>query len=246
MDQGFLISYQVAAFLGGLVTVVGGAIGSLVVWAVNSRFNQMDRAFAEQTARMDRALAELKDQQVRDKAEVMERMDRDKAEVMDRIDRVKTEVTVLVKESEERSEKRSAERWRAAGARADKQEARDEERWRAAGARADKQEERDEGRHLEIQAALREVNYRVGRLEGAGGASAGPAPRSGRHSPRQADEPSGATDSEMVVVTGVRATESALAAGQAHQAVPGPRQAAPQGDGTEPEPRTEDPPDTAR
>ena len=228
MDQGFFISYQVAAFLGGLVTVVGGAIGSLVVWAVNSRFNQMDRAFAEQTARMERALAELKDQQVRDKAEVMERMDRDKAEVMDRIDRVKTEVTVLVKESEERSEKRSAERWRAAGARADKQEA------------------RDEGRHSEIQAALREVNYRVGRLEGAIGASAGPAPRSGRHSPRQADEPSGATDSEMVVVTGVRATEPTLAAGQAHQAVPGPRQAAPQGDGTEPEPRTEDPPDTAR
>ena len=213
MDQGFVIGYREVALLAGLVTFVVSAVASVVVWAVNGRFSQIDRALAEQTARMDRAIAELKDQQVRDKAELM-----------DRIDSVKAEVTVLVKESEERSEKR----------------------WRAASARADKQEARDEGRHSEIQAALREVNYRVGRLEGAIGASAGPAPRSGRHSPRQADEPSGATDSEMVVVTGVRATESALAAGQAHQAVPGPRQAAPQGDGTEPEPRTEDPPDTAR
>ena len=113
-------------------------------------------------------------------------------------------------------------------------------------------EARDEERHREIQAALREVqavlreiSYRVGRLGGAGGVSAGPAPRTGRHSPRQADEPSGATDSEMVVVTGVP-TEPALAAGQAHQAVPGPGQAAPQGDGTEPEPRTEEPPEPAR
>ena len=220
MDQGFVIGYREVALLAGLVTFVVSAVASVVVWAVNGRFSQIDRA-----------IAELKDQRVRDKAEVM-----------DRIDSVKAELTVLVKESEERS----VERWRAAGARADKQEARDEERWRAAGARADKREARDEERYSEIQAALREVNYRVGRLEGAIGASAGPAPRSGRHSPRQADEPSGATDSEMVVVTGVRATEPTLAAGQAHQAVPGPRQAAPQGDGTEPEPRTEDPPDTAR
>ena len=209
MDQDFVIGYRELALLGAIVTFVA----SVVVWAVNGRFSQIDRAIAEQTARMDRAIAELKDQQVRDKAELM-----------DRIDSVKAEVTVLVKESEKRSEKR----------------------WRAASARADKQEARDEGRHSEIQAALREVNYRVGRLEGASGASAGPAPRSGRHSPRQADEPSGATDSEMVVVTGVRATEPTLAAGQAHQAVPGPRQAAPQGDGTESEPRTEEPPDTAR
>ena len=246
MDQGFVIGYREVALLGGLVTFVVSAVASVVVWAVNGRFNQIERAItelkdqqdraiaevkdqqgrdkAEVLERMDRAIAEVKDQQGRDKAEVLERIDSVKAEVMDRIDRVEAGATVLVKESE----KRSAERWRAAGARADKQEARDEER------------------HREIQTAMREVSYRVGRLEGAGGASAGPAPRSGRHSPRQADEPSGATDSATVVVAGVRAAEPALAAGQAHQAVPGPRQATPQGDGTEPEPRTEEHPDTAR
>ena len=224
MDQGFVIGYREVALLGGLVTFVVSAVASVVVWAVNGRFNQIERAITELKDQQDRAIAEVKDQQGRDKAEVLERIDSVKAEVMDRIDRVEAGATVLVKESEERS----AERWRAAGARADKQEARDEER------------------HREIQTAMREVSYRVGRLEGAGGASAGPAPRSGRHSPRQADEPSGATDSEMLVGMGVRAAEPALAAGQAHQAVPGPRPAAPQGDETEPEPRTEDPPDTAR
>ena len=157
MDQGFFISYQVAAYLSGFVTVVA----SLVVWSVKGRLKQVDRAMAEQNAR-------------------------------------------------------------------------DEERHREIQAAL-----------REVQAVLREISYRVGRLEGAGGVSAGPAPRTGRHSPRQADEPSGATDSEMVVVTGVR-TEPALAAGQAHQAVPGPGQAAPQGDGTEPEPRTEEPPEPAR
>ena len=157
MDQGFVISFQVAAYLSGFLTVVA----SVVVWAVNGRLNQLNRAIEEQTAR--------------------------------------------IKESELR----------------------------------------DEGRHREVQAVLRDISYRVGRLEGASGVSAGPVSRTGRHSPRQADEQSGATDSEMVVVTGVRA-EPALAAGQAHQAVPGPGQAAPQGDATEPEPSTEEPPDTAR
>ena len=168
MDQGFFISYQVAAYLSGFVTVVA----SLVVWSVKGRLNHTDRAIAEVKDQLGRAIGEL---------------------------------TALIKESEAR----------------------------------------DEGRNREIQAVLREISYRVGRLEGAGGVSAGPAPRTGRHSPRQADEPSGATDSEMVVVTGVP-TEPAFAAGQAHQAVPGPGQAAPQGDGTEPEPRTEEPPEPAR
>ena len=249
MDQVFVIGYREVALLGGLVTFVVSVVASVVVWAVNGRFNQIELAITELKDRIDRV-----------KAEVMDRIDRVEAGVMDRIDRVEAGATVQVKESEERSaerwraadaradkrEARDEERWRAADARADKREARDEERWRAADARADKREARDEERHREIQSAFREVSYRVGRLEGAGGASAGPAPRSGRHSPRQADEPSGAPDSEMVVVAGVRAAEPALAAGQAHQAVPGPRQATPQGDGTEPEPRTEEPPDTAR
>ena len=157
MDQGFFISFQVAAYLSGFVT----AVASVVVWAVNGRLNQVERAIAEQNARGE----------------------------------------------ERHRENQAALR--------------------------------------EIQAALRDLSYRVGRLEGAASVSAGPAPQTGRHSPRQADEPSGATDSEMVVVTGVRA-EPALAAGQAHQAVPGPRQAAPEGDETEPDPGTGEPPDTAR
>ena len=134
---------------------------------------------------------------------------------------------------------------------------RGEERGRAASAHSEKRDALHEGRHREIQAALREISYRVGRLEGAGGAPGGPAPRSGRHSPRQADEPQAALGSEpdpalvakrddgsMVLVAGGRA-EPTRAAGQAYQAVPGPEQPGQQGDETEREPGAEEPLDTA-
>ena len=135
---------------------------------------------------------------------------------------------------------------------------RGEERGRAASAHSEKRDALHEGRYREIQAALREISYRVGRLEGAGGAPGGPAPRSGRHSPRQADEPQAALGSEpdpalvaerddgsMVLVAGGRA-EPTRAAGQAYQAVPGPEQPGQEGDETEREPGAEEPLDTAR
>ena len=135
---------------------------------------------------------------------------------------------------------------------------RGEERGRAASAHSEKRDALHEGRYREIQAALREISYRVGRLEGAGGAPGGPVPRSGRHSPRQADEPQAALGSEpdpalvaerddgsMVLVAGGRA-EPTRAAGQAYQAVPGPEQPGQEGDETEREPGAEEPLDTAR
>lgn len=44
-------------------------------------------------------------------------------------------------------------------------------------------EERSAERHRETQAALRELSYRVGTLEGSGGVRDDAAPRSGRHPP---------------------------------------------------------------
>ena len=275
MEQSIVISFQVAAFLGAIV----GLIASVVVWAVNGRMNRFERALAEQAERTDRAVADLKDQMDRDKADLKDQMVRDKADLKDQMDRAvadlkdqmirdKAEVMERIKQTDERvkqSDERSEERWRTADTRFDKQDSRSEERWRAADTRSEKQDSRSEERYREIHvalreihAALRDISYRVGRLEGAGGAPAGPAPRAGRHSPRQADEPAAALGSEpdpalvalgddgsMVPVAGVRA-EPGLAAGQAHQAVPGREQAGQQADKTELEPRAEEPPDTAR
>ena len=246
MDQSFVIGYLEVTFLGGIVALFSG----VVVWAVNGRLNRVDQSMteikdqmvrdkAEQAERTDRAVADLKDEMVRDKAEVME--------WIKQIDERVRQIDERVRQSDERSEERVKQ-----------SDERSDEHWRAAGAQSEKQDALHEGRHREIQGALREVNYRVGRLEGAGGVSDGPAPRSGRHSPQQADEPPAASGSEpdpalvaerddapIALVAGVR-TEPALAAGRAHQAVPGPEQAGQQTDETEREPPSEDPPDTAR
>ena len=245
MEQSIVISFQVAGFLGGIV----GLIASVVIWAVNGRMNRFERALAEQAERTDRAIADLKDQMVRNKADLKDQMDRAVADLKDQMVRAvadfkapmvrdKAEVMERVKQTDERSE----------------------ERWRAADTRSEKQDSRSEERYREIHAALRDISYRVGRLEGAGGAPAGPVPRAGRHSPRQADELAAAAaqgsepdpalvalvdEGSMVPVAGVRA-EPGLAAGQAHQAVPGREQAGQQADETEHEPRAKEPPDTAR
>ena len=259
MEQSIVISFQVAGFLGGIV----GLIASVVIWAVNGRMNRFERALAEQAERTDRAIADLKDQMVRNKADLKDQMDRAVADLKDQMVRAvadfkapmvrdKAEVMERVKQTDERvkqSDERSEERWRAADTRSEKQDSRSEERYREI--------------HValrEIHAALRDISYRVGRLEGAGGAPAGPVPRAGRHSPRQADELAAAAaqgsepgpalvalvdEGSMVPVAGVRA-EPGLAAGQAHQAVPGREQARQQADETEHEPCAEEPPDTAR
>lgn len=57
-------------------------------------------------------------------------------------------------------------------------------------------DERSKDGHRDIQAALRDLSYRVGRLEGAGGVPADAAPRSGRHSQRRGDNPSPGIDGE--------------------------------------------------
>ena len=111
-----------------------------------------------------------------------------------------------------------------------------------------------EERHQEVQTALRDLNYQVGRLEGRSGVAYDAPDRSGRRSPRRRDAPLAATDGEpdtaqvsepydksMVPLAGVRA-EPAHAAGLARQAVPGQEQ-----DGeSAPEPSTAKSPDTPR
>ena len=176
-------------------------------------------------------------------AEQAERTDRAIADLKDQLVRAVADLKDQIKQCDDRI-KQCDERG--------------EERGRAASAHSEKRDALHEGRYREIQAALREISYRVGRLEGAGGAPGGPAPRSGRHSPRQADEPQAALGSEpdpalvaerddgsMVLVAGGRA-ERTRAAGQAYQAVPGPEQPGQEGDETEREPGAEEPLDTAR
>ena len=120
----------------------------------------------------------------------------------------------------------------------------------------DKLDGRQEERHRETQTALRDLNYSVGRLEGAGGVQGGSGDRSGRPSLRRNSDPSptpgGAPEPEqvaqrhdrpMVPLAGVLA-EPATATGLARQAVPGEEQTGQQGDETAPEPHTEESPDT--
>ncbi len=105
-------------------------------------------------------------------------------------------------------------------------------------------DKKGEERHRENQAVLRDLSYRLGRLEGRSGVHDDAPNRSRRHSPRRRGDPSTASDSEpdpaevakfydesKVPLAGVRA-ESAHAASLAHQAVPDQEQ----GGETAPEP----------
>ena len=139
----------------------------------------------------------------RDEAEVLARIDHTKAEQMDRIERVNVEVL-------DRIDDFKAE----------------------VLAQLKHSDKKGEERHRENQAALRDLSYQVGRLEGRIGVHDDAPDRSRRHSARQRGDPSTATDGEpdpaevaklhdesKVPLAGVRA-ESAHAASLAHQAVP--------------------------
>ena len=89
------------------------------------------------------------------------RLDRYMAEQNERMDRAKAEVIALVKQSDERNEKRF-----------EQQEAKDKER-----------DARNERHFREIRAELRDLNTRVGRLEGRMGVQGGSAGQSGQNSP---------------------------------------------------------------
>ena len=182
----------------------------------------------------------------RDKAEVLERMDRDKADVLGRMDRNKADVLELFKQSDERAKERSG----ATDTRLDRGKA------ELLGL-FQQSDERNGGHHRETQAAIRELSYRVGRLEGAGSVSDSGETRPGRHSPRRRDNPSSAPDSEsdraqvveryagsMVPLAG-GGSEPARAAGLARQAVPGQEQDSQQDGGTGPESSAEESPETA-
>ena len=125
-------------------------------------------------------------------------------------------------------------------------------------------DERNEERHRDTQtalrdihAALRDLSYRAGRLEGAGSVPEDVAPRSGRHSQRRGDNPSPGIDGEpgpaqvaeryagsMGPLVGGR-SEAARAAGLARQAVPDQEQTGQRDTETEPEPSAEESPDPA-
>lgn len=122
----------------------------------------------------------------------------------------------------------------------------------------DRLDGRHDERHRETQTALLDLNYSVGRLEGAGGIQGGSGDRSGRPSLRRNSDPpptsGGAREPEriaerhdrsMVPLAGVLA-EPATATGLARQAVPGQEQADQQGGETGPEPHGEESPDTAK
>ncbi len=155
----------------------------------------------------------------------LNRMDRDKADQRDRMDRDKAD-------QRDRMDRDKAE----------------------VLAQLKQSDETGEERHRESQAALRDLSYQVGRLEGRSSVDYDAPERLGRHSPGRRDARLAATDGEpdtaqvsepydksKAPLAGVRA-ESAHAAGLAHQAVPDQEQ-----DGeTAPEPSAGRSPDAAR
>ena len=118
--------------IAGLAVALFGGVAKLF-------WNRMERHMAEQNARMDRYTTEQNE----------------------RMDRAKAEVIALVKQSDERNEKRF-----------EQQEAKDKER-----------DARNERHFREIRAELRDLNTRVGRLEGRMGVQGGSAGQSGQNSP---------------------------------------------------------------
>ncbi len=162
------------------------------------------------------------------------------------------------KDQEARNERRFKDQEARNERRFEKQEARNEQRFKDQEARNERryenQEARNQQRHSEIQAELRDLNTRVGRLEGTGRVHDRSAGRSGPQSPRRDDDsaaaPEGASDpapvakhfeQSMVPPAGGR-SEPQHAAGLAHQAVPDEQP----GGETVSEPSEEESPDTSQ
>ncbi len=158
----------------------------------------------------------------------------------------------------EQAAARIEQRFEKLEARIEKLEARNEQRFEKQDARNEQryenQEARNQQRHSEIQAELRELNTRVGRLEGAGSVHDRSAGRAGPQSPRRDDgsaaAPEGASDpapvakhfeQSMVPPAGGR-SEPQHAAGLARQAVPDEQP----GGETVSEPSEEESPDTSQ
>lgn len=258
MGQSIIINPQLAWF----IYVVGGLALPLAGWAVRALFRRMDRNEEERTARMDRDKAEVlelfkqSDRRAEERSRASDdQRDRDKAELLKRMDRDKAEVLGLFKQSDERGEERS----RATDDRRDRDKAEVLERMDRGKAEVlglfKQSDERNGGHHRETQSALRELSYRVGRLEGSVGVSDSGEPRSGRHSPRRDDNPSSVPDSEperaqvveryagSMVSSAGGGSEPARAAGLAHQAVPSQEQDGQHAGETGPESGAEKSPD---
>ena len=158
----------------------------------------------------------------------------------------------------EQAAARIEQRFEKLEARIEQLEARNEQRFKDQEARNERryenQEARNQQRHSEIQAELRDLNTRVGRLEGARSVHDRSAGRSGPQSPRRDDDsaaaPEGASDpapvarhfeQSMVPPAGGR-SEPQHAAGLAHQAVPDEQP----GGETVSEPSEEESPDTSQ
>ncbi len=173
----------------------------------------------------------------------IKRLEQAAARIEQRFEKLEARIEQLDARDEQRFKDQEARNER----RFEKQEARNERRY-------ENQEARNQQRHSEIQAELRDLNTRVGRLEGAGRVHDRSAGRSGPQSPRRDDDsaaaPEGASDpapvakhfeQSMVPPAGGR-SEPQHAAGLAHQAVPDEQP----GGETVSEPSEEESPDTSQ
>ena len=243
MSYTIIITPQMLAILGG----IAGLLLTVFGWVARLFWNQRERETAERNARMDREAKERN-----------ERMDRERAEVIALIKQTDKRFEERFEKHEARSEERFEKHEARSEERFEKHEARSEKRFEKQEARSEKrsekQEAKDKERHGEIRAELRDLNKRVGRLEGRAGINDSSAGAPGQGSLRQSGGPASAPPSEpdpapvaddfdqsMVPLAGGRA-ETQPAAGLAHQAAPDP----PQSGETDPEPQPEDSPDAAR
>ena len=184
----------------------------------------------------------------------IKRLEQAAARIEQRFEKLEARIEQLDARDEQRFKDQEARNER----RFEKQEARNEQRFKDQEARNEQryenQEARNQQRHSEIQAELRDLNTRVGRLEGTGRVHDRSAGRSGPQSPRRDDDsaaaPEGASDpapvakhfeQSMVPPAGGR-SEPQHAAGLARQAVPDEQP----GGETVSEPSEEESPDTSQ
>ena len=268
MEDAYFIDIDWSMVLSGVVSLFLAWSG----WFVRAYFKRSERATEELNAKIDATAARLESKIDKIDEKIDQNYDKTDAKIdataarleskidktNEKIDQNHDKTDAKIDATADRLESKIDKTDEKIDATADRLESKIDKTDEKIDQNHDRLDGRHDERHRETQTALLDLNYSVGRLEGAGGIQGGSGDRSGRPSLRRNSDPpptsGGAREPEriaerhdrsMVPLAGVLA-EPATATGLARQAVPGQEQADQQGGETGPEPHGEESPDTAK
>ena len=250
MEDAYVIDIDWSMVLSGVVSLFLAWAG----WFARAYFKRSERATEELNAKIDAVATRLESKIDKIDAKIDQNYDKTDA----KIDATAARLESKIDKTDEKIDQNHDKTHKKIDATADRLESKIDKTDEKIDQNHDRLDGRHDERHRETQTALLDLNYSVGRLEGAGGVQGGSGDRSGRPSLRRNTDPpptsGGAREPEriaqrhdrsMVPLAGVLA-EPATATGLARQAVPGQEQADQQGGETGPEPHGEESPDTAK